>query len=192
MRGNISVTIMAQKQHIDFPPSTSDSGYGMTPWGRAYLEYEDRTIYRFEFLGEQKFPLKKEISADSKTQKLIHELLKELESPKGLWRFVLKPQGTPFQQSVWQALLKIPRGSLRTYQEIAQAIDQPRSVRAVANAIGANPICLLIPCHRVIRSDGSIGGYSSGDGASLKIRLLEAEGINLPNEDLSCESPSVF
>jgi O-6-methylguanine DNA methyltransferase len=86
----------------------------------------------------------------------------------------LAPKGTAFQKAVWQALLSIPHGELRSYQEIAQAIGRPQSVRAVANAIGANPICVLIPCHRVIRSDGSIGGYSSG--LAIKRQLLVREG----------------
>lgn len=189
MRGNISVTIMTTKLHPCFLNSPPDKGYGITPWGWAFLEYQDQTIYRFEFLGGQRFPLKKEISADPKTQRVMNELLNELKDHKCILGYKLKPQGTAFQQSVWQALLQIPCGSLRTYQEVAQAIHHPRSVRAVANAIGANPICLLIPCHRVIRSDGGIGGYSSGSGISLKLQLLQAEGINLPNEDPSYESP---
>lgn len=70
--------------------------------------------------------------------------------------------GTPFQLSVWKALLDIPIGITVTYSQVADMIGRPKSVRAVASAIGRNPISLLIPCHRVIRSDGSMGGYHWG------------------------------
>ena len=69
-------------------------------------------------------------------------------------------KGTKFQLKVWNYLKKIPKGQIRTYLEVAKAIKRPNSVRAVANAIGKNPNAPKIPCHRVIRSDGKLGGYS--------------------------------
>lgn len=87
----------------------------------------------------------------------------------------LAPQGTPFQLRVWQALLDIPYGETRSYRDIAHAIGQPNSVRAVANACGANPISLLIPCHRVIRHNGEIGGYRWG--SERKRWLLAREDV---------------
>ena len=69
---------------------------------------------------------------------------------------------TPFQRSVWKALQKIPVGETRSYQWVAKKIGKPKAVRAVGQAVGANPIPIIIPCHRVIRSDGTIGGFSSG------------------------------
>mgnify|MGYP003666411465 FL=1 len=74
----------------------------------------------------------------------------------------LSAQGTVFQRQVWQVLLSIPFASLITYQQVASAIDQPKAVRAVASAIGANPVAWLLPCHRVIRSNGELGGYRWG------------------------------
>ena len=85
------------------------------------------------------------------------------------------PQGTVFQRRVWSELLKIPHGQTRSYNEIANAIGHPNSARAVANACSKNPIPKQIPCHRAIRSDGSIGGYSGPGGISEKIRLIEKE-----------------
>ncbi len=70
--------------------------------------------------------------------------------------------GTAFQMSVWRALLDIPLGGFSTYKLVAEAVERPRAVRAVGTAIGQNPISYIIPCHRVIRSDGGLGGYSSG------------------------------
>ena len=84
-------------------------------------------------------------------------------------------KGTNFQIMVWNELKKIPEGEVRTYKEIALAIGKPNSARAVANACGKNPRPIEIPCHRVIRSDGSLGGYSANGGTSLKNKLLKKE-----------------
>ena len=88
-------------------------------------------------------------------------------------------KGTKFQLKVWNYLKKIPRGKVKTYSEVAKSIGKPRAVRAVANAIGKNPLAPQIPCHRVIRSDGSLGGYSGKGGVKTKILLLKKEGITL-------------
>jgi methylated-DNA-[protein]-cysteine S-methyltransferase len=91
----------------------------------------------------------------------------------------MKLKGTKFQLKVWSYLRKIPRGSLKTYSQVAKAIGKPRAVRAVANAIGKNPYAPKIPCHRVIRSDGSLGGYSGKGGIKTKRFLLKKEGVTL-------------
>ena len=85
--------------------------------------------------------------------------------------------GTPFQLKVWNYLKNIPKGSVKTYTDVAKAIGKPKAVRAVANAIGKNPYPIKIPCHRVIRSDGSLGGYSGRGGINKKRRLLISENI---------------
>jgi methylated-DNA-[protein]-cysteine S-methyltransferase len=85
--------------------------------------------------------------------------------------------GTPFQLKVWNYLKNIPKGSVKTYTDVAKAIGKPKAVRAVANAIGKNPYPIKIPCHRVIRSDGSLGGYSGRGGINKKRRLLISERI---------------
>lgn len=86
----------------------------------------------------------------------------------------LSMDGTMFQRKVWMDLLKIPAGTTETYQQIAERIGEPKSVRAIGNAVGANPIAIIIPCHRVVRSDGKIGGYRWGEG--VKRKLLDREG----------------
>ena len=88
-------------------------------------------------------------------------------------------KGTKFQLKVWNYLKKIPRGKVKTYSEVAKSIGKPLAVRAVANAIGKNPLPPKIPCHRVIRSDGSLGGYSGKGGIKTKRLLLKKEGITL-------------
>ena len=91
----------------------------------------------------------------------------------------MKLIGTKFELKVWSYLKKIPRGRLKTYSQVAKAIGKPLAVRAVANAIGKNPYPPKIPCHRVIRSDGSLGGYSGKGGIKAKKMLLKKEGITL-------------
>lgn len=88
---------------------------------------------------------------------------------------LLAAGGTSFQKTVWRALLSIPFGETRSYQDIANAIGKPKAVRAVANAIGKNPFVGVIPCHRVIRSDGSLGGFRLG--IEKKKEMLKEEGI---------------
>ena len=88
-------------------------------------------------------------------------------------------KGTKFQIKVWNYLKKIPKGKLRTYSQVAKAINRPLAVRAVANAIGKNPFPPMIPCHRVVRSDGSLGGYSGKGGITTKKILLKKEKIHL-------------
>jgi len=82
----------------------------------------------------------------------------------------------PFERAVLQALRRIPPGQVRTYGEIARAVGRPSAARAVGTACARNPLPLLIPCHRVVRSDGKLGGYSLRGGVVLKRQLLEAEG----------------
>ena len=86
-------------------------------------------------------------------------------------------KGTKFQLKIWYFLKKIPKGTVKTYSEVAKAIGKPLAVRAVANAIAKNPYPIQIPCHRVIRSDGSLGGYSGEGGVKKKKNLLKKEGI---------------
>ncbi len=87
----------------------------------------------------------------------------------------LAPDGTPFQRAVWDATRGIPYGEVRSYAWVARQIGNPKGVRAVAQALGANPLLLFVPCHRVVRSNGDLGGF--GCGLDIKLRLLSLEGI---------------
>ena len=88
-------------------------------------------------------------------------------------------KGTKFQVKVWKYLKTIPKGKVKTYKEVAIGINSPKSARAVANACAMNPYAPLIPCHRVIRSDGGLGGYSGPGGVKTKKSLLKKEGFSL-------------
>ena len=86
-------------------------------------------------------------------------------------------RGTKFQKKVWNYLKTIRKGTVKSYKQVAIAINRPKSARAVANAVGKNPFAPKIPCHRVIRSDGFLGGYSGKGGVKTKKLLLKREGI---------------
>ena len=88
-------------------------------------------------------------------------------------------KGTPFQIKVWKYLRSIPKGKIITYKQLAKAIKKPRATRAVANACAKNPYAPKIPCHRVIRSDGGLGGYSGPGGIKQKIKLLRSEKVKI-------------
>ena len=88
-------------------------------------------------------------------------------------------KGTKFQLKVWKYLKTIPKGQVKTYKEVAIAIKSPKAARAVANACGKNPYAPKIPCHRVIQSDGCIGGYSGRGGIKTKLRLLRSEKVDI-------------
>ena len=87
-------------------------------------------------------------------------------------------RGTPFQMDVWNEMLRIPAGSVRSYGDVAKRIGRPKAFRAVAQACGANPVAVVVPCHRVVASGGGLGGY--GLGLERKISLLAKEGVENP------------
>ena len=87
--------------------------------------------------------------------------------------------GTEFQKMVWAEIKKIPKGKTISYKQLAIKIGKPKAYRAVANACAKNPLLETIPCHRVIRGDGKMGGYNGGKGIKRKKKLLESEGVKL-------------
>jgi methylated-DNA-[protein]-cysteine S-methyltransferase len=92
---------------------------------------------------------------------------------------MMRLEGTEFQVKVWRAIAKIPKGEVRTYKQLARTIKKPKAIRAVANACGKNPYPIKIPCHRVVGSNGCIGGYSGKGGVRQKKNLLRKEGVTL-------------
>ena len=88
-------------------------------------------------------------------------------------------KGTKFQLKVWNYLKTIPKGKVKTYEQVGIGINRPKSARAVANACANNPYAPIVPCHRVIRSDGTLGGYSISGGTNTKKKILKKEGFSL-------------
>lgn len=105
----------------------------------------------------------------------IHQLEAYFAKQRRTFDLPLDLRGTPFQRAVWEALLRIPFGESRTYGGIAQELGRPRSARAVGQAVGANPVSVIVPCHRVLGQNGSLTGY--GGGLERKVALLWLEGL---------------
>ena len=147
----------------------------------AYTEHAIRMIDISDNVNFLKDRIRSEFPGSEKV-----EISGNLELKKGIEAFIsgedvkfnLRVDGTPFELEVWSALLDVPYGQTVSYSEIAKRIGKPRAVRAVANACAKNPIPLIIPCHRIIRKSGGLGGY--GPGIEKKIALLEIEGSYTP------------
>jgi len=129
----------------------------------AALEAELRT----------RFPNARLVAADEAMREWVAEAVAYIDMPKGVFQLPLDIQGTAFQQKVWAALRDIPFGETATYAELARRVGAPAATRAVASACGANPAAVAVPCHRVLRSDGGLGGYRWG--IERKRRLLDRE-----------------
>jgi methylated-DNA-[protein]-cysteine S-methyltransferase len=136
---------------------------------RLRITAADAGVSRIEFVGEGE--------AGDNGHPLAREAARQLDAyfEGALYRFdlPLDLQGTPFQLRVWRALLDVPYGETRSYRQIADAIGAANAVRAVGAANGANPVAIVVPCHRIIGSGGELTGY--GGGLPLKRRLLELE-----------------
>jgi AraC family transcriptional regulator of adaptative response/methylated-DNA-[protein]-cysteine methyltransferase len=121
----------------------------------------------------QRFPRAELQQGGDDFRKLLAQVIAQVEAPGRPHNIPVDVQGTAFQEAVWQELRKIPEGETRSYADVAAAIGKPKAVRAVGSANGANHVAVLIPCHRVVRSDGSMGGYAYG--LEIKQMLLEKE-----------------
>jgi AraC family transcriptional regulator of adaptative response/methylated-DNA-[protein]-cysteine methyltransferase len=161
-------------------PPQSDPSYGFaeTPFGECCIAFSNEGVFALIFPENKeaaysdldyRFPDTDFRLNNEKASLLIQQIFEDGETPK------LYPIGTDFQQSVWSALQQVPIGKTTTYAHIAECIGRPKAVRAVGTAIGANPIALLIPCHRVIRTDGSLGGFRWGLECKKKILQWESE-----------------
>ncbi|MCB5223907.1 MAG: methylated-DNA--[protein]-cysteine S-methyltransferase [Candidatus Cloacimonadaceae bacterium] len=128
---------------------------------------EDGKVREVEF---GKYP---DNGGGEEVEEVRRQLREYLSGKRKEFDLKLEPQGTQFQKDVWNAMLEIPYGETRSYKEIAQRIGRPLACRAVGQASNRNPIAIIIPCHRVVGSNGSLTGY--GGGMPIKIRLLDLE-----------------
>ena len=146
-----------------------------TKIGRFAAEFSDRGLASLSFLGGGQSLNQTAGFRQPQLGALLGKELRRYAAGKRV-KFSLPldlAAGTPFQQKVWRALLTIPYGETRPYAWVARRIGKPRATRAVGAACGANPIGVIVPCHRVIASDGSLGGYTGG--LTVKKRLLNLE-----------------
>jgi AraC family transcriptional regulator, regulatory protein of adaptative response / methylated-DNA-[protein]-cysteine methyltransferase len=123
---------------------------------------------------QDRFPKAKLVGGDAAFERQVAEVVGLVEAPRRGLDLPLDVRGTAFQQRVWQALRQVPPGSTASYADIAARIGEPKAVRAVANACGANPAAVAIPCHRVVRSDGGLGGYRWGVARKQELLAREA------------------
>ncbi|HEX7929580.1 MAG TPA: methylated-DNA--[protein]-cysteine S-methyltransferase [Sphingomicrobium sp.] len=122
------------------------------------------------------FPNATLVKDDGSMAELVEGVLTAIDRPQSAPDLPIDVRGTAFQEAVWRELRKIPLGETRSYSDIACAIGDPKATRAVGTANGSNPVAVLVPCHRVIRSDGTLGGYAGG--LDRKRKLLKAEGAD--------------
>ncbi len=145
-----------------------------TERGLAYVELPHASGRGFQGWLRRELPDVEPREAYGTNRVAIAQILEFLEGKRRRFELELDLRATPFQRRVYQELLRIPYGETRSYADVARAIGRPRAVRAVGAANGANPIPLVVPCHRVIASDGHLGGF--GGGLPLKKHLLAMEG----------------
>ena len=168
------------------PSAWRDGGRGETirfvvadsPLGPLLVAATPKGICRLTFDEDERalkrrFPNADIRPDDGTIAEWVDAALVAIERPAAAPELPIDVRGTAFQEAVWQELRRIPLGQTRSYADIAKAVGQPGAVRAVGTANGSNPVAVLVPCHRVIRSDGSLGGYAGG--LDRKRKLLEAE-----------------
>ncbi|GHT09331.1 methylated-DNA--protein-cysteine methyltransferase [Bacteroidia bacterium] len=141
-----------------------------SPIGVLFLKANSYALLELQLCDEQK-------EATDTVSPILKETIRQLteyfEGKRQTFELPLRPKGTAFQQKVWDALCKIPYGTTTSYAGLAGSIGLPKAYRAVGNANGKNPIAIIIPCHRVVASDGSLGGYAYG--LTIKEALLRLE-----------------
>ena len=171
------------------PSVWRDGGRGQTiryvvkdsPLGPLLVAATSKGICRLTFdedasVLKRRFPNATVLPDDGTISAWAEGALMAIEHPAHTPELPIDVRGTAFQEAVWKELRRIPLGETRSYADIAAAVGQPQAVRAVGTANGSNPVAVLVPCHRVIRSDGSLGGYAGG--LDRKRKLLAAEGAD--------------
>lgn len=174
MNNSIIITPLNKKEIKDIPISYF---FYETEYGQCVVASTDKGVCYVGF-GEKEpmlYSLKKHYPNarfEEQTAELHNMALRFIHN-KEVKELPLHISGTDFQMNVWKALLRIPLGKLSSYRAVAQAVNNPKAVRAVGSAVGDNPVSYIIPCHRVIRSDGGLGGYFWG--LERKKQMLEKE-----------------
>ncbi|MFC0590629.1 bifunctional transcriptional activator/DNA repair enzyme AdaA [Novosphingobium aquiterrae] len=149
-----------------------------TSLGRMLVAATAKGVCRLSFNEgrealEQRFPQAELVEGGAAFSALLDEVIAAVETPGDFGHIPIDVKGTAFQEAVWRELRKIPLGETRTYAELAAAVGKPKAVRAAGSANGSNHVSVLIPCHRVIRTGGGLGGYAWG--LDIKRKLLEKE-----------------
>jgi len=183
------------KERLGMAPSAwANGGRGVTiHWatvptslGQMLVAATEKGVCRLSFAEgrealEQRFPNAQLVEGGDEFAALLGQVIAAVEAPGDFAHIPLDVKGTAFQEAVWRELRRIPAGETRTYAQLAAAAGNPKAVRAAGSANGANNVAVLIPCHRVIRTGGNLGGYAYG--LEIKRKLLEKEGVRLKLDD---------
>ena len=149
-----------------------------TPLGPLTICVCERKVVEVGFATSTPLPDFSESDADKHVALSASSQLREYFAGKRkVFDLPLLPRGTTFQESVWSEIAKVPYGETATYRDLAIRAGKPNAARAVGGAVGANPIGIIIGCHRILGSTGKLTGYSGGHGIPTKVKLLELEGI---------------
>ncbi|PKG84999.1 cysteine methyltransferase [Colwellia sp. 75C3] len=159
-----------------------------------FIDYLDTPLGLFEFMATEQGICQAifcgvQAPAEQQSQSKVNDittlckqqLIEYFAGQRTVFTIPLDPKGTPFQQTVWHCLAKIPFGAVKSYGEIAKMINKPKAAQAVGGANGRNPITLIVPCHRVIGGNGSLTGYAGG--IERKLWLLNHEGVKVKTSD---------
>lgn len=155
-------------KHKDWQIYIASTKIGICYVGSTNKPFEELIKWANKYLPDYSFK-----EDDKKMEVFNNELLDLIEGKRKDFTIPLDFHGTAFQKEVWDALSKIPYGTTKTYSEIAEVIKRPKAVRAVGTAIGANPLLITIPCHRVVGKNGTLTGYRGG--LKMKAKLLKIE-----------------
>jgi methylated-DNA-[protein]-cysteine S-methyltransferase len=150
--------------------------YINTPLGIMEIKASDNGIVQVIFCGDEQ----SEVNPNSLTERCKIQLTEYFYQKRISFELPLEPNGTRFQNKVWLELAKIPFGHTASYLDIAKAVDNPKGSQAVGGANGRNPLTLIVPCHRVVGSNGTLTGYAGG--IERKLWLLNHEGIMIKND----------
>ncbi|MDP4107094.1 MAG: methylated-DNA--[protein]-cysteine S-methyltransferase [Bacillota bacterium] len=144
-----------------------------TTKGLCFIGSGNEGLGKLTYWAKKQFPGCPLMEDDHKLEPYAAEIVEYLEGQRRNFTIPIDFHGTPFQLAVWDALCKIPYGQTKVYMDIASHINKPKAIRAVGAAIGANPVLITIPCHRVIGKNGALTGYRGG--LEMKRKLLELE-----------------
>ncbi len=146
-----------------------------SPIGNIEIIANELAVKRINFLKNKRKPARNDLKKSEVLSSAVKQLKEYFNGKREFFDLPLFFKGTPMQQKVWRQILDIPIGKTSSYKDISKKIKKPNAYRAVGNAVGRNPLPIVIPCHRVIHSNGDIAGFTGGN--DIKMKLLKLEGV---------------
>ncbi|EIT83742.1 O6-methylguanine-DNA methyltransferase [Fictibacillus macauensis ZFHKF-1] len=153
-----------------------------TDQGLCFVGSHNQPLEELKKWANRHHPEHQLVLDDERLQPFVDELVLYIQGKLSQFAIPVSYHGTPFQKAVWKAVWAIPFGQTVTYSELAQKLQKPSAVRAIGRAVGANPLLITVPCHRVIGKNGSLTGYRGGLDMKTKLLALEREALNKKKE----------